>query len=242
MRCNVFRISSSSFLLMGSILFFFLGVELCLLRLDAETRVDANLRNQQQPRTEHEAIVRRFHDVVFDVERIDERDKIVTSEYIDHNPLHLGSSLEARPTNADSFPFGMGFSDIQIAIEDTMVEVDQIVVRVRLSGRHTKTFMGIRPTEKQVDITGIEIYRISDGKISERWANFDSLMLMKQLGVIQNPFRILPISLSPQREQSTALTQSNSNNLIILQNWEALNTRYKRDSGRVRIIALLSPN
>jgi len=44
--------------------------------------------------------------------------------------------------------------------------------------------MGIAPTGKQVTVTGITIYRLTDGKIAEEIANWDAFGLMQQLGAI----------------------------------------------------------
>jgi predicted ester cyclase len=35
-----------------------------------------------------------------------------------------------------------------------------------------------------MEITGITIKRLSDGKIAEAWTNFDALGMMQQLGMI----------------------------------------------------------
>jgi predicted ester cyclase len=42
-------------------------------------------------------------------------------------------------------------------------------------------------TNKKATITGIEIYRIANGKIAERWGNFDQLGMLQQLGVVPMP-------------------------------------------------------
>ena len=39
-------------------------------------------------------------------------------------------------------------------------------------------------TGKQVTQTGIDILRFADGKIVERWGEFDSLGLLAQLGLV----------------------------------------------------------
>jgi predicted ester cyclase len=38
-----------------------------------------------------------------------------------------------------------------------------------------------------MEITGITIKRVSDGKIVEAWTNFDALGMMQQLGMIPEP-------------------------------------------------------
>jgi predicted ester cyclase len=44
--------------------------------------------------------------------------------------------------------------------------------------------MGIPATGKQVTLSGIDILRIENGKIAERWAEYDNLGLLQQLGVV----------------------------------------------------------
>jgi hypothetical protein len=43
---------------------------------------------------------------------------------------------------------------------------------------------GIQPTGKQVTNSGINIFRVADGKIAEVWDIFDRLWLWQQLGVL----------------------------------------------------------
>ena len=43
-----------------------------------------------------------------------------------------------------------------------------------------------------VDITGIGIFRFSDGRVVESWDNFDQLGMMRQLGVMPSPECGLP--------------------------------------------------
>jgi predicted ester cyclase len=47
--------------------------------------------------------------------------------------------------------------------------------------------MGIPPTGKQVAVSGMDINRIVQGKLAERWAVFDMLGMLQQLSVIPTP-------------------------------------------------------
>jgi predicted ester cyclase len=47
--------------------------------------------------------------------------------------------------------------------------------------------MGIAPTGKEVTITGIDVLRIAEGKVVERWAEGNDLEMMQQLGVVPPP-------------------------------------------------------
>jgi len=47
--------------------------------------------------------------------------------------------------------------------------------------------MGVPPTGKRIEVTGITVNRISGGKIAEDWTVWDSLGLLRQLGVVPAP-------------------------------------------------------
>src|SRR5439155_22952243 len=75
------------------------------------------------------------------------------------------------------------FPDLQVNAEDLIAEGDRVVARWSSSGTHKGDFMGIPPTGKQVQITGIDLFRFSGGKIAEHWGVFDQLWMLQQLGV-----------------------------------------------------------
>jgi predicted ester cyclase len=47
--------------------------------------------------------------------------------------------------------------------------------------------MGLPATGKPITMTGIEIFRIKDGKIAELWGEANLLGLMQQLGIFPAP-------------------------------------------------------
>ena len=62
-----------------------------------------------------------------------------------------------------------------------------MALRFTFHGSHQGEFMGIAPTGKQVTMSGINIFRIADGKIVEMWNQEDVLGMMQQLGAIPAP-------------------------------------------------------
>ena len=83
--------------------------------------------------------------------------------------------------------FYSAFPDFNHTIEDQIAEGDRVVTRQTLRGTHKGPFQGLTPTEKQFTITAIAIDRVSEGKIIERWIDFDVLGLMQQIGAIPAP-------------------------------------------------------
>jgi predicted ester cyclase len=49
---------------------------------------------------------------------------------------------------------------------------------------HKGDLSGIAPTAKQINISGVTIARLANGKLAEGWVNWDALGLMQQLGVV----------------------------------------------------------
>ena len=59
------------------------------------------------------------------------------------------------------------FSDISAELNELVAEDDKVVIRWTVRGRQVGDFMGIAPTGKIVELEGINIYRVRDGKLSE---------------------------------------------------------------------------
>jgi steroid delta-isomerase-like uncharacterized protein len=75
------------------------------------------------------------------------------------------------------------FPDLRYTAEDVIVEGDKLVERFSSVGTHEGELMGMPPTGRQITITGINVYRMVDGKIAERWAQIDDAGMMQQLGL-----------------------------------------------------------
>lgn len=56
-------------------------------------------------------------------------------------------------------------SGITAQLLEIVAEEDKVVIRWTIRGRHAGNFMGIPPTGKDSELTGINIYQILDNKI-----------------------------------------------------------------------------
>jgi predicted ester cyclase len=96
--------------------------------------------------------------------------------------LFVPDLVEAAKQEAADFR--EGFPDVVSTIEDLIAEGDKVVARWRSRATHRGEYMGIAPTGKEVEFTGISIYRIEAGKIAESWNVEDKLSLMRQIGAV----------------------------------------------------------
>ena len=79
--------------------------------------------------------------------------------------------------------FEAAFPQYTLKVEDLFGEDDKVAVRFLFQGKQKGDFMGIPATNKEVNVPGLILYRIADGKIAEHWMIVDVPVLMQQLGV-----------------------------------------------------------
>ena len=77
-----------------------------------------------------------------------------------------------------------GFTDVKFTIKDVFGMGNKLVKHWNFKGKHTGVFFGIKPTGKQVDVDGVTLVRMENGKIAEERDFFDNLEFMQQLGLI----------------------------------------------------------
>ncbi len=134
---------------------------------------------------ENKAIARRAYDAI-NRNDLDALEEMVDSDITDHDPAPgQGPGLEGVKQYFSSLH--AAFPDVHMDVEDMIAEGEKVVARVSVSGTHQGEFLGIEPTGNRVTIKGIDILRITDGKVVEHWGNFDDLGMLQQLGIVEPP-------------------------------------------------------
>lgn len=77
------------------------------------------------------------------------------------------------------------FAGWRFTMHDTLCDGDRITVRWSASGRHVQSFMGERPTNTEVELSGISIYQVDNNKIIADWVTPDNLGFLTQIGVME---------------------------------------------------------
>ena len=77
----------------------------------------------------------------------------------------------------------VAFPRYDFIAEDLIAEGNKVVVRFNLHATHQGNFMGIPATGREINVPGIIIYHLADGKITAHWMQIDSMAMMQQLGV-----------------------------------------------------------
>ena len=80
------------------------------------------------------------------------------------------------------------FPDARITIDDIFGQGDQVVVRVVVSGTQQGAILGIPASGRHVQWDGVDIYRLSHGKISNIWAGDDWTAILNDTGTYKAPW------------------------------------------------------
>ena len=90
----------------------------------------------------------------------------------------------AEAARQEAADFRRGFPDVVSTIEDIVAEGGRVAARWRARATHLGEYVGVPPTGKEVEFTGISMYRIEGGRIAESWTVEDELGLMRQIGAV----------------------------------------------------------
>lgn len=77
-----------------------------------------------------------------------------------------------------------GFSKVTFTIVDVFGQGDRIVKHWNFKGTHSGEFFGIPATGKEVNVDGVTLVKMKDGKIAREQDFMDNLEFMQQLGII----------------------------------------------------------
>lgn len=135
-------------------------------------------------RQENKVIARRFLDELWNRSNFGLVDQLLASDYDGHSSTVIRGpegAMALVPRLRNAFP------DFQFSILDQIAEGDKVATRWIIRGTHENEFQGLPPSDKQVEMTGITIFRIANGKLIEGWTNEDRFGMWQQLGAVPAP-------------------------------------------------------
>jgi predicted ester cyclase len=115
-------------------------------------------------------------------------DETVEPDYADHNPPPFQGPATGIEGAREAFTVATKiFTDWSHEVVEQFSDGDYVITRVIGRGKHTGDFLGIPASNKDVQMEGIAIHRIVDGKIVEHWGQVDAMGLMMQIGAVPPP-------------------------------------------------------
>jgi steroid delta-isomerase-like uncharacterized protein len=129
--------------------------------------------------------IRQFTEEIWHKGNLDAIEEFIAPDYVRHTSQFREGGRDVHgPDDARKSIAALRavFPDIHFDLEDILAEGDKVVARWTCTGTHRGEFRGIAATGKRVTFPGMNIYRLRDGKIMERWGVEDGLGLLQQLG------------------------------------------------------------
>ena len=135
---------------------------------------------------ENKAVVRRFFDELLSTDDFAVADELLSPDfrfYFAGSPvaMDLESYMEFLAARRAAFP------DRRFVVEDMIAEGDKVSARFTMRGSYKGELRGNAPSGREVTMTGIDMIRLSEGKMVEDRVEVDQLGMMQQLGVIASP-------------------------------------------------------
>ena len=133
---------------------------------------------------ENKLLIRRFIEEVVNTGNVDTLSDFIAPDYID-NYDKTGQSHGLEGAKAHVLGVRQTYPDLHLTIEQQIAEGDWVVTRITARGTHLGTWLGMEPTGKAVEITGVNIDRVVDGRIVEHGGAANTLEALLAIGAVQ---------------------------------------------------------
>lgn len=133
--------------------------------------------------------VRAFVEDAINQGKLDMVDQCIADGFVDHNGfpgMENGRDDVKQALNA----IRTAFPDLHFTIDGMICEGNKVVVRWTGSGTFSQEFLGNPPAQKPLTVAGVDIIRMDNGKIAERWASYDYFGVLLQLDMVPEPAKL----------------------------------------------------
>lgn len=121
--------------------------------------------------TPNKQLVEAFIQELFTNGDLDAVDRYLDPGFINHDPPFPGAPDGREGMRQAAATFHEALPDWHSNVEQLIAEADIVVERFTASGTHRGDLMGVPPTGKVVALKGMQMFRIENNKIIERWAD-----------------------------------------------------------------------
>ena len=132
--------------------------------------------------------VAQFYEKVVNAHNVDMIDSFCTADFVNHNPSMNHAGKGSDDLKAEFKEFFAGFPDIKMTPDFMFAEGDKVAVHYIMTGTNSGSMGPNMPaTGKTINIEGIDLLQIKDGKATDRWGFGDDMKMMTQLGMMPPP-------------------------------------------------------
>lgn len=114
---------------------------------------------------------------------LDAVDRCLDPTFVDNDPPDPRGPGGRAGLRAAAALFRAALPDWRSDVDRLIAEGDIVVEHFHATGTHTGELFGVPPTGRTLVLAGINIFRIADGRIVERWGCLDMAGLQQQLAL-----------------------------------------------------------
>jgi steroid delta-isomerase-like uncharacterized protein len=108
-------------------------------------------------------------------------DSLVAKDGVDHTPMGDVRGLDSLKASFKEMK--LAFPDLKFEAMEEAIQGDMIFTRYHFTATNTGPFNGMPATNKKIDMIGVDVAKVKDGKLYEHWDYSDNLQFFKQLGI-----------------------------------------------------------
>ena len=103
---------------------------------------------------------------------------------VDYKEIYNGKIFEIGIEGAKKHVNGVHetYANLNLKIENQWCENEYVITQYRMTGLHVGTWMDIKPTNKSVEIHGVNIDKVVNGKITEHGGSANLLEPLLSIG------------------------------------------------------------
>ncbi len=131
-------------------------------------------------------VIQAFIEEVLNQKNLNRANDLVKEDFVELDPLP-GQAQGREGLKAILRVLWSAFPDMHWTVNEMVAEGEKVVTRFVWTGTHRGAFLGIPATGKSVEVKGVVIDRLENGKMADSRILMDTMGLMQQLGVIPGP-------------------------------------------------------
>jgi len=126
----------------------------------------------------NKAVAGRVFEEIFNQGKFQVADEIYAKDFVNHG---LHRNIDLQEDQAAVHAEKKAFPDLKMTVTLMVAEGDLVTAVWVFRGTHTGAgYDGLPPTGVKLELRGITVWRIVDGKIGEEWTSFDQLQAARQ--------------------------------------------------------------
>lgn len=141
--------------------------------------------NSPQSTQQSLTLIKRLFDEVYTKGNLNLIDELIASNVRWHDPARTQHETGIQSFKEMERIYKQAFPNKKLKIDDIMAVDDKVVVHWTLTGTHKGDLEGIPATNRDFKVTGITMYRLANGKVTELWQSWDRLGLLEQIGEVE---------------------------------------------------------